>query len=174
MLKKIEWIIALLYANNNEPIKGITRLEKLLFFYLNKYMKNNYINNFNFEPYRFGPHSDEIRDILYALRDKGLIEIKLRSTDNLLELDIGVENDEELKPINYDKQEIFKLTPFGMKIAKKIINKNLSLPEFNQLSKFKEKFNKIKLNKLIRIIYTEFPEMTIKSEILDDIYKNQA
>jgi len=165
-MNKIEWLFALLYANNSEPIQGITRFEKLLFYYLNKYKFVEDAKKFNFEAYRFGPHSDHIRDILYALEDKDLIDIKTQSTDNLLEIDVGDDRDFELRPINYDKQEIYSLTPKGKEIAERVIQK---LSNFENISNFKREYSRMKLNKLIRIVYAEFPEMTIKSEIIKEI-----
>ncbi len=160
MTNKIEWIIALLYADNCESVHGITKIEKLLFYFLNKFKYLEDAKSFGFEAYRFGPHSDFIRDILYALRDKEIINIYLHNTDNLLDLDVG----DEIKPIYYDKQEIYSLTPKGRAIAKKVIQK---IPDFKQLDQFKNKFNNFKLDKLIRIVYSEFPNMTTKSEIID-------
>lgn len=160
MASKFEWIIALLYADKCDPIHGITKLEKFLFYFLNKF---NYIEDakaFGFEAYRFGPHSDLIRDILYFLRDKGLIIIQTQDTDNLLELDVG----DEIKPIFYDKQEIYSLTLKGKEIAKGVIKK---VPDFDKLEQFKHQFNNLKLDRLIRLVYSEFPKMTTKSEIID-------
>ena len=37
MASKFEWIIALLYADSCDPIHGITKFEKLLFYFLNKF-----------------------------------------------------------------------------------------------------------------------------------------
>ena len=162
MPNKIEWLIAFLAANNNESIKGITRFEKLLYLYLNKFKYFNDAESFGFEAYRFGPHSDSIRDLLYALRDRDLLYIIQKPTDSLLELDTG----DEIKPINYDKREIYKLTPKGQEIAKKVIQR---IPDFKHLTEFKKRFSSVELNKLIRIVYTEFPRMTTKSEILKKI-----
>ncbi|KKK64700.1 hypothetical protein LCGC14_2981550, partial [marine sediment metagenome] len=104
-LIKIEWLIALLYSDNSEKIYGITRFEKLLFLYLmqNKYLEE--IKSFGFEAYDYGPHSDDIRDLLYSLRDIKLIEIGTRDTKDFLNID-DVETDKSIKPIYYDKEEI--------------------------------------------------------------------
>ncbi len=160
MASKIEWIIAFLFGDNCEPIYGITKLEKLLFYFLNKFNYTEDTKSFGFEAYRFGPHSDFIRDILYFLRDKGLITIETQTTDNILDLDAG----DEIKPIYYNKQEIYSLTQRGKEVAKRVIKK---IPDFEKLDQFKNKFNRFKLDKLIRLVYSEFPSMTIKSEIID-------
>ena len=160
MVSKFEWIIALLFGDHCDPIHGITKLEKLLFYFLNKFNHIEDARSFGFEAYRFGPHSDFIRDILYFLRDKGIIIIKTQETDNLLDLDVG----DEIKPIYYDKQEIYSLTPKGREIAKEVIKK---ISDFEKLEQFKNKFNSLKLDKLIRLVYSEFPKMTIESEIKD-------
>ena len=160
MVSKFEWIIALLYGDNSDPVYGITKLEKQLFYFLNKFNHIEDAESFGFEAYRFGPHSDLIRDILYFLRDKGIIDIKTQETDNLLDLDVG----DEIKPIYYDKQEIYSLTTKGQKIAEGVIKK---ISDFKDLEQFKNKFNNLKLDKLIRLVYSEFPIMTKNSEILD-------
>jgi len=156
MANKFEWIIALLYGDNCSPIYGITKLEKLLFYYLNKFEYTQDAKEFGFEAYRFGPHSDFIRDILYFLKDKDIITIQSQETDNVLDLDVG----DEIKPINYDKKEIYSLTNKGKEIAEEVKKK---IPNFERLEQFKNKFNNISLDKLIRLVYSEFPKMTTKN-----------
>lgn len=167
-MNKYEWIILMLHANNQETIYGITRFEKLLFYYLNLFMKND-LNEFNFKPYNFGPHSDKIRDILYTLRDRGLIAIRSQRSYDFLEFDDPEENEEEILPINYAKQEIYKLKNKGEIIAEKIIAKHK--PNVDNLSSFKNKLNNIPLRSLIQKIYREYPNMTTKSIIKERIFK---
>ncbi len=166
-MTKIELIFSLLYANNNEPIKGITRFEKLLFYFLKRTKNESVLNSFEFEAYNYGPHTDDLRDLLYALRDKGLIEIKTQDTENLLEIDDIEPDQEELLPIEYDKCEIYQLTPKAIEIAKKVLNK---VPDPDFLEKFKAKFNKMNLKQLIQLVYVEYPDMTINSKIKDTIF----
>lgn len=165
-LIKIEWLIALLYSDNSEKIYGITRFEKLLFLYLmqNKYLEE--IKSFGFEAYDYGPHSDDIRDLLYSLRDIKLIEIGTRDTKDFLNID-DVETDKSIKPIYYDKEEIYSLTEKGKDIGSRIKNK---FPNFKDISTFKANFNQIELRRLIQLIYTKYPAMTEKSKILKDIF----
>ncbi len=166
-LIKIEWLIALLSADNSKEIYGITRFEKLLFFYL---MQNKFLEvfkSFGFEAYDYGPHSDDIRDLLYSLRDIKLIEIRIRDTKDFLNIDDVEIDDKSIKPIYYDKEEIYSLTEKGKEIGRKI---EIKFPDFENLSKFKAKFNKIELRRLIRLIYTKYPEMTAKSKIIKDIF----
>lgn len=166
-MNKIEWIIALLLAKNEQKINGITRFEKLLFYILKERGELKEKNVFQFEPYDYGPHTDELRDILYALRDKNIIKIETQNTDNFLEIDDMEIDEDELKPINYDKQEVYSLTELGRRIGNKI---SLKFENFKALNDFKSKFNGIPLNRLIQIIYTKYPEMTKKSKIVSEIF----
>ncbi len=166
-MNKIEWIIALLYAKNNEKIYGITRMEKLLFFYLKLKENIGDLNNFKYEAYDYGPHSDDIRDLLYTLREKGVINIETKNTYDFLEID-DIKYEDDIKPINYDKEEIYSLTKVGEDIGAEIRKKMKE--DFDYLSDFKRKFNNIKLKRLIQIIYTKYPEMTIKSKIIKNIF----
>ena len=160
-MNKIEWLILLLQANDYEPIKGITKFEKLLFYYLKKQNMAD-IALFQFQPYNFGPHSDDIRDLLYALRDNGIIEITPRETDNFLEIDDVEEDQEELLPINYNKQESYNLTQKGKEVAKKVMKK---FDKIELLNSYKKKFNRMSLTKLIQIVCLEYPDMAINSKI---------
>ena len=166
-LIKIEWLVALLHADKGEKIYGITRFEKLLFFYLmqNKFLEE--IKSFGFKAYDYGPHSDDIRDILYSLRDFKLIDIKIRDTKDFLNIDDIEADDKSIKPIYYDKEEIYLLTEKGKEVGRKI---EIKFHDFENLSKFKAKFNKIELRRLIQIIYTKYPSMTAKSKIIKDIF----
>lgn len=166
-LNKIEWLIALLHADNSMEIYGITRFEKLLFFYL---MQNNFFEafkSFEFEAYDYGPHSDDIRDLLYSLRDMKLIEIQIRDTNDFLNIDDIEIDDKSIKPIFYDKEEIYSLTEKGKEIGNIIETK---FSDFENFSMFKAKFNKIELRRLIQLIYTKYPAMTTKSKIIKDIF----
>lgn len=178
-MDKPEWIILMLAANNNEPIKGITRFEKLLFYTLSKYFKAD-LPAFGYEAYNFGPHSDEIRDIIYALADADLINVNQENAKSFLEIS-DVEIEEELQPIDYEKMEEYVLTDDGVEISKKIREnylkekiKNSKEKKKHQVNEhlidnIKQSLNNISLKDLIKLVYTEFPEMTEKSIIKDEI-----
>ena len=163
-MDKPEWIMLMLAANNNEPIKGITRFEKLLYFTLGKYFMED-LPIFGYEAYDFGPHSDAIRDVIYALHDVKLIALNVENARTFLEVDNIEYDDNELLPINYDKMEVYSLTAKGVEVANKIRDNN----DVKEIDEIKKKLNSISLRELIRIVYMEFPEMTTKSIIRDEI-----
>ncbi len=139
----------------------------MLFLYLNQKEFKKELSNFKFEAYDYGPHSDDIRDLLYTLRDNKIINIKIKETNDFLNSDDIDYDDISIRPIYYNKEEIYSLTNIGKQIGEKIKNKYL---DFESLDKFKKKFNNLKLRRLIHLIYTKYPNMTTKSKIINEIF----
>jgi hypothetical protein len=78
-LDRRELLVLLLYARGpkgtgNEPLVGVTRLQKLLYLLKREYkidtMSSNY---FSFQPYKFGPYSSQLYDDIAFLENLGFI-----------------------------------------------------------------------------------------------------
>jgi len=178
-------LMALLYAPGasgkvGEEIRGITRLEKLLFLLEKETAFGEYLRkDYKFEPYHYGPYSVEVFDQIEALEDAGLVETttveakhSVETYDALqIELDVIVD-DTSLDTARQEtkKLSIYKLTEKGMKVGKALFD-SLSEDEKRKLNEVKTKFNSISLQRLLRYIYTKYPEAAkesvIKGEILE-------
>lgn len=165
-IDELEFLLVLLYIpgkqrKTNEKIRGITRLDKLIFLI----QKKIEINFYNFVKYDFGPWSGEIQSDIRLLREGDLVDIKEE------ELKLSVEIiDRTYRDENVNTVEIYSLTEAGEKVAKDIYEK-LSANVRENISEIKNKFNHIPLTDLLKYVYLNYPEMTTKSKILDKITK---
>jgi DNA-binding HxlR family transcriptional regulator len=141
---KYKWIISLLQSLGE--IKGITRLEKLLFML--KYDLNAIDQEFfNFVPQKYGPYSEEIMYAALELKKLGLIEIS--------ETIFGSFNPEQDVVRRLD----FSLTESGTELSK-TISKNTSKNTQQSLESLK-KFNEMDLKKLLDYVHKKHPDYVL-------------
>ena len=181
---KAELMLVLLYSGTDlnyeqqksVEIKGITRLEKLIFLLTKEkeFLKGaERENDFNFFPYKMGPWTNEVYDEVDFLESLGLLT-KI-DEDKITPADIAY-IDELFNNAMLDKYqknafisekgtEVFKLTEEGKQKALIIWNK-LSNDEKNNIIEIKRKFNRMNLKQLLRYVYNNFPEYSTKSEII--------
>ncbi len=134
-----------------EPIRGRTRLQKLLFLAKEDYGLGGVFEGFpEFEPYKYGPFSSELYDDLDFLENLGLITTRAREVDlapkqnELVDLSGLFDEESQLAPTpdieetrrSYDyalgedevvageemTEEVFKLTQIGKERAKRLID----------------------------------------------------
>ena len=144
------FLLSLLKANNNEPITGRTKLEKLLFLIKNEILDNTLFEDeyYFFKPYKFGPYAGEVLDDVLLMEDFGFLE---RAT--------GREN------------TVYKITYKGIDKINQIYQ---SYPKSYQeqlheidkkIEKLKKHNNKLPLRTLLSYVYQNYPNYTTKSEI---------
>lgn len=177
---KSHLVLALLYASDilekeNAPIEGITKLEKMVFLI----SKETQIlanlpesDSFEFKPYKMGPFSSQVYDEIDFLEALQLIESRKVSSDVSLGLvekklffdDQTLDKYQKNEPVDIEEVKIYKLTPRGCEVAKKIFD---SLPDEERdfLINLKKKFNHMNLKQFLRYVYKKYPEFTTESEI---------
>lgn len=167
-------IISLLYVdgkskNIGEPVKSITRMEKLIFI-LSRESKDKKLRDiinttYSFKPYHYGPFSDKLQDHLEALRDMGIISIKEKDLpfrwDELADEYFSAGQDEILEEKTI---QIYSLTNLGMKIASKILEDEKPLV-VAEIKNIKKKFASEPLVDILRYVYSKYKDMTTKSRI---------
>ena len=178
-------LMALLYApgatgKDGEEIRGITRFEKLLFLLGKETKFQQYLSkDFEFEAYDFGPFSVEVFDNLEALEDAGFVETRIvgskhrTETYDALEIESDVITDDDLLFMVADdtkKLKIYKLTTRGIKVGKTLYD-SLTEEERRSLREKKTRFNSMPLNRLLRYIYTKYPEEAKESVIKEEVLK---
>lgn len=138
---KYKWILALLY--NMSSIKGITRLEKLLFM-LKQNLTGISQEFFTFSPEKYGPYSEEIMYAALEMKKLGLIDV----------------SETIFKPFKSDQEEVrrmdFSLTEYGIERAKEII-KNADKNTLESIESLK-KFNGMDLKALLDYVHKKYPE----------------
>ena len=164
----------------NEPIKGRTRILKMLFLFkeeiLKHFKKNTDINDDNFYEYfawRFGPFSVEVYDDItfFLLRD--FITTQDSDGEFLTEAVLEERHWQFLSSIQLDDtqggyheftEEKFLLTDKGVNFTEKYFN-ILSESQKNLLRVFKKKMNTAPLRAILQYVYKTYPDMTENSQI---------
>lgn len=144
-IKKADLALLLLYFDGAAPINGMTKFEKLVFLSQKEVLekwKELESSKFEFGPDRFGPLSTDLYDELDFLKSVQMVD----SIDNN-----------------------FKITDRGQRfVQNKVFAK---VPEHirKAIESIKVKYGRESLEDLLKYVYTNYPEYTVKSEIRDKI-----
>ncbi len=144
-IKKSDLALLLLYFDKYAPIKGMTQFEKLVFLSQKEVLekwKELDAPKFEFGPDRFGPLSTELYDELDFLKSVQMVD----STD-----------------------DNFKITDKGQRFVQNRVF--VRVPEHirKAIESIKVKHGRESLDDLLRYVYTNYPEYTVKSEIRDKV-----
>ncbi len=167
-------LVALLYApgGNDRPaeeIRGITRLEKLVFLALEEGGFRSQTKDYQYKAYDFGPYSKEVIDYLAALRGASLLDVKESKFENFREVvDQVMAAGEVPGEAEAGTVEIYSLTEKGMKVGRRTFER-LSSEEQSLIRDIKRRYNQMELAELLKQVYKKYPGMTRKSKILDEI-----
>lgn len=164
---------------------GMTRLQKLLFLLDREEGLHATGNGFQFEPYKAGPYSSKLYDDLEFLENLGLLrsEVTAEATEpeaaevEKEEADIGSLNFDDLMgdgdakgplPDTLEERR-FALTPKGKVRVEELLSKADYRPVVDGIRRIKSKYASHSLNDLLYYVYTKYPEMTVESEIKDQV-----
>ena len=170
-------MVLLLYAkgytgNLNEEIRGITRLEKLMYLLLKEGGFGEMLfQEVAFEAYDFGPYSAEVYDLLESLSMMGIVTIRQEEISNIKDIiDIYYAEEEGQVEEPARIMEIYSLTrDRGFRIARKLLQERVTDEEFKRVENIKTKYNGLKLEDLLKYVYETYPESAKKSRIIERI-----
>jgi len=169
--------MALLYAPGGtgkvgEEIRGITRLEKLVFLLLKEAgFESRTRGELSYKAYDYGPYSGELIDILEALKGEGLVQSEVVSLESFKEVADGLVVEASRNPESSPQPrgvEIYGLSDKGKLIGKAVFGE-LKRNERDAMVDIKKRFNRVSLNELLRYVYERYPKMVEKSRILDQV-----
>jgi uncharacterized protein YwgA len=162
----MDLMVLLLYAKNNEKIVGTTRLTKLIFLLIGEGGFKQFQNDYDFEPYKYGPWSAEIINFSETLNEIGALSIEKEELEDYDEdiLTIADGQRETFTEEEKNKKSIFNLTDDGIKIAK-VLKARASEREIQSIEEIKMRFNPITMHDLLEYVYSQYPEYTWKSKI---------
>jgi len=160
-LSPYDILLLILYADNQTPIIGKTKIQKIIFLYEEElHKKLNFHKTltaneslFNFTAYNYGPFSKKMVLFINALYKLKYIEIFDTNTKN---------HDDELI-------EGYKITELGKEYLKSKIFDFIDEIKFETISQFKNKYNSMGHNELLRYVYTQYEESTENSLIKNQI-----
>lgn len=192
-LRKGDYLLLLLYANNCAPIRGRTRMQKIAFLFEKEILKKLKAASkkdissevFGFMAYKYGPFSTKVFDFLELFISLGLVKIKASQECIECEEDIEIFSNDlmELFETDEDKTEdieeasgmvtpnsepVYSLTNKGRQYVEKIWIP-LNLQQKKILNDFKREIIKLPLKVLLRYVYTEYPESAKESEVKERI-----
>jgi uncharacterized protein YwgA len=173
-------MVLLLYARGytgklNEEIRGITRLEKLMYLLLKEGSFEKILSQeVAFEAYDFGPYSAEVYDLIESLSMMGIVTIREEKISNIKDIiDIYYAEAEGQIEETTRIMEIYSLTEDrGFKIAKKLLQERVTDEEFKKVEDIKVKYNGLKLEDLLRYVYETYPESAKKSKVIERILRS--
>lgn len=137
--------LALLYASDDQQIKGRTRLLKLIFL-LNEESDLDEEDKYDFRKYDYGPFSKEILDDLEWLEESGAVDIDRKPT-----FGGSTRYDHELTETGEELVEI--ITEIDQ-------NTEVILEEAQAIV---EEHNSKSIRSLLEYVYEEYPEYTENS-----------
>lgn len=179
---KTDLLMLLLYSRGksgktNEPIVGITRLMKLLFLL----KKEQNFDQFEFEAYKMGPFSSDVYPELEFLQSfptpdtplvlsKNHIDPQAPATpatpENFRLIEEASEQESALTSDEINKP--FALSELGIKVAGELWQQ-VGSDNQAKIEKIKSQFGSLTLKELLRYVYKTYPDMTVNSEIKDQL-----
>jgi len=153
-------------------IRGITRLEKLIFLLERETSSASWLTeSAEFEPYNFGPFSQKIYQAVDTLAAAELIlDSSVPAPDDIdtweVREKIGI--DEPLEVAGAYRTRDFKLTERGWRYFE-ALRAELSKESLKELQSFKKQFAFLPLRQLIRYVYLRYRDFTTKSLIRDEV-----
>jgi uncharacterized protein YwgA len=173
-------ILLLLFAGDRQPIRGRTRLVKMVFLF-----KKEVAKHFrkptglaastlpDFEPHNFGPFAPGVYADLEFLVDNGFVKHKEAgeaiSEDEAEEYEYwqstsGADGDAQFS------QQDFTITDLGAKFVEAgHAGGALKKEQWQLLNDFKARCTAVSLKQLLRYVYSKYPDMTTRSTIVDEI-----
>lgn len=147
-------------------LRGITRLEKLLFLLGREEHLESAEKLYEFQAYKFGPFSKDVYEATDFLRGIDFIEIDERSiasyynTNEEMALREAIGDEEDDGSLVDQKEKVFKLTDHGRKAAHNLRNiwQAQTPAALAKLDTVIKRYGKLPLNQLIRYVYRQFPD----------------
>lgn len=166
----LDVILVLLYApgatgRSPEPIKGTTRLQKLLFLLWKEGAFYEELPDlYNFKAYDFGPCMDDLYDDLDFAVDIDLIRITEVPSGNEYE---NADEDAFLRDFGFrlvprNSRRDFALTESGLEAGKALYDA-LDNERRNRLEQIKRRFNGMPFFDLLRYVYRKYPTFAKRS-----------
>lgn len=153
----------------SESLRGITRLEKLIFLLAKEQQLESANSLYGFTAYKFGPFSKDVYEATAFLDGLGLLEVteaapvsfyastEEEALQNEVDDSIG-DGDDRVQPDIREK--VFRLTEWGQNAAqnlRKIWEKSRS-EDLAKIDDAVSRFAALPLNQIIRYVYRQFPK----------------
>lgn len=166
----VDVLLVLLHAKGatgqqNEPVLGITRLQKLLFLLWKEGSFYKTLPDlYNFKAYDFGPCMDDLYDDIEFTQSIELVVVDERDTAS--EYDNGDEvafmRSLGLRMPRPKCRRDYSLSPAGIEAASELWA-DLQKAEAEAVESIKRRFNRMPFFDLLRYVYNKYPKFAEKS-----------
>ena len=162
----LDLLIVLLYANNQARIEGMTRLVKLLFLLVKEDSFREFEKEYEFEAYNYGPWSARTFSFLESIGEMGLVAVAEKPFADYQEVadDFAEAEVSEIPELAEKMVKIFSLTDRGIKVGQ-VLYGRMADTERQKLESIKRRFNTMRLDELLRHVYSKYYSYTRKSKI---------
>lgn len=142
--------LLLAYADEEAPIEGRTRLQKMVFRVQQEHPGAVDAGGFPFKPYDYGPYSPKLAGTISNLIEAG----ELSETKRKLE---GSDR------VKYE----YELTPEGHETVEAILSES---PDdlMTNVESVKQRYNQLSLPDVLDDIYSDYPQYAVESEFSPD------
>lgn len=178
-----DYLLLLLYLDNERPIKGTVRLTKMMFLFKEEIQPVLKLDGIEcdkmpeFVAYNFGPFSQDLYEQIDFFVNINFITTKDMKAEEMGEVDDwrGELFDGIGDPINlgYDMNDSkyiqYAITSLGGKYVEEKILRFLPQNTIKLLTKFKNKIVKTSVKDILRYVYTKYPDSAKNSLIRKDI-----
>jgi uncharacterized protein YwgA len=183
-IEHADLVLLVLGAPTRDPdqdgkCRGITRLEKLTYLLEAESGLWNVARetpeHFNFKAYHYGPYTRELYDAVDLLVGIGLVNERRSHVGTSLDL---AEELESLEPrdlgvvgVSGDERYVereFELSDKGRYISD-VLAKRVGDDAVAEISKIKDHYGRMPLRQLLRDVYAQHPDMTVRSKIKDKL-----
>lgn len=184
-----DYLLLLLYADEQSKIIGRTRLQKISFLFEKEILKRyefdkkfGLTESLEFKAYHYGPFSKKVFQFADLFTNFGLIEAIFeinneKNFDNEIFLDDIIQecDREDWEAVTYeldrDYVPSYILTKKGKHYVENKLWNHLNDSQKDALCNLKRGFTNTPLKLLIKLIYTKYPNFAAESKIKEDILK---
>lgn len=136
--------LILLYTDSRSAIQGTTRLQKYVFL---AQEEENLAEFFEFNPYKYGPYSGELRATLHSLADRGLIDTTTETTA------FG------------NERHIYSITTRGIQRVQELLKGAGAEDIFESLQEVKRRYKEWGDRRLLRYVYDRHGDYATETEL---------
>jgi hypothetical protein len=186
--KRGDYLLLLLYADNQTTLKGRTRLQKIAFLFEKEVLKQHRFDQYfdtaetlDFKPYHYGPFSKKVFQFIDLFENLGLVQVtNEKNQENRLDADIFIDDllqeddkewEEDFPEVDIDDIPIYGLTAKGKNYIEAKLWQYLLPEQKKALDKLKRNCVETPLKLLLKHVYTAYPDSAAQSQIKDDILK---
>lgn len=138
--------LAVLRADGQQQVEGITRMQKLVFLAERELIDLGENEFYDFEPYDYGPFSKELYADLESLVEDGYVD------------------EQEVRTPGGKTKQVYNLTEKGNALFNHLREDDGNLP-IGSVENLKKEHNGTPLLQLIKHVYMKYPDMAINSKL---------